>query len=234
MITVRKANDRGHADHGWLQSAHTFSFADYYDPAHTHFRALRVINEDHVAGGTGFGAHPHRDMEILTWILDGALQHEDSMGHTEILRPGEVQVMSAGTGVQHSEMNPDPQRPVHLLQIWIFPNQKNLKPRYAQQKVDRETMRGRLVPIAAPPGEPAVVEIHQDARIYATELAKGQRVTLDLAPGRGAWVQVARGSVRCGTETLQPGDGAAIESIAQVELEGIGAAPAELLVFDLA
>ncbi|MCC7064742.1 MAG: pirin family protein [Planctomycetes bacterium] len=234
MITVRKANDRGHADHGWLQSAHTFSFADYYDPAHTHFRALRVINEDHVAGGTGFGTHPHRDMEILTWILDGALQHEDSMGHTEILRPGEVQVMSAGTGVQHSEKNPDPQRPVHLLQIWIFPNQKNLKPRYAQQKVDRETMRGRLVPIAAPPGEPAVVEIHQDARIYATELSKGQRVTLDLAPGRGAWVQVARGSVRCGTETLQPGDGAAIESIAQVELEGIGTAPAELLVFDLA
>jgi quercetin 2,3-dioxygenase len=234
MITVRKANERGHADHGWLQSAHTFSFADYHDPNHTHFRTLRVINEDHVAGGTGFGTHPHRDMEILTWVLQGALQHEDSMGHTEILRPGEVQVMSAGTGVLHSERNPDPKQPVHLLQIWVFPNQKNLKPRYAQQKVDRDAMRGKLVPIAAPPGEPAVVEIHQDARIYATELGKGQRVQHDLAPGRGAWVQVARGAVRCGTETLHQGDGASIEAIARVELEGIGAQPAELLVFDLA
>lgn len=233
MIRLRKAADRGAFDHGWLQTAHTFSFADYHDPAHTHFRALRVINEDVVAAGTGFGMHPHRDMEILTWVLEGSLRHEDSLGHVEVLRPGEVQVMSAGTGVLHSETNPDPKAPVHLLQIWLFPDRKGLPPRYAQRAVDRAAMRGRLLPIAAPPGEAATVAIHQDARIHATELAAGQRATLPLARGRGAWVQVARGELLCGGQRLRAGDGAAIEG-EDVVLEGAGPAPAEALVFDLA
>jgi len=234
MITVRKAAERGHFDHGWLQSAHTFSFADYYDPQHTHFRSLRVINEDVVAPGTGFGMHPHRDMEILTWILRGELRHEDSMGHTEILRAGEVQVMSAGTGVLHSETNPSQSEPVHLLQIWVFPQQKSLPPRYAQRAVDRSAMRGALVPLAAPPGEPATVAIHQDVRIHATELADRQSVRLPLAQGRSAWVQVARGRLLCNGVALAAGDGAAIADAAAVELTGTGESPAEALVFDLA
>ena len=234
MITVRRAADRGTFDHGWLQTAHTFSFADYHDPAHHQFRALRVINEDVVAGGTGFGMHPHRDMEILTWILSGSLRHEDSMGHTEVLRPGEVQVMSAGTGVLHSEVNPSPTEPVHLLQIWVLPRARGLPPRYAQRPVDRAAMRGALLPIAAPPGEPATVEIHQDVRILATELTAEQTVELPLRAGRSAWVQVARGSLRCGDQLLQAGDGAAIEGEAKVVLRGAGTVPAEALVFDLA
>ena len=234
MITLRKAAERGTFDHGWLQTAHTFSFADYHDPAHTNFRALRVINEDTVAGGTGFGTHPHRDMEILTWVLSGALRHEDSMGHQEVLRPGEVQVMSAGTGVQHSEVNPHPTEPVHLLQIWILPKARGLPPRYAQRPVDRAAMRGRLVPIAAPPGEPAAVEIHQDVRILVGELTLGQTVSHPLQPGRSAWVQVARGSVRCGSQLLQAGDGAALAGESAVVLAGVDTKPAEVLVFDLA
>ncbi len=234
MITLRKAADRGNFDHGWLKSAHTFSFADYHDPAHMHFRALRVINEDTVAGGTGFGTHPHRDMEILTWVLSGTLRHEDSMGHQEDLRPGEVQVMSAGTGVQHSEVNPHPTEPVHLLQIWILPKARGSAPRYAQRTVDRATMRGRLVPIAAPPGEPAAVEIHQDVRILVGELSLGQTVSHPLQPGRSAWVQVARGSLRCGDQVLQAGDGAALEGESAVVLAGVDHQPAEVLVFDLA
>ncbi|MBL8725305.1 MAG: pirin family protein [Planctomycetes bacterium] len=234
MIRVRPAAARGHFDHGWLRSAHTFSFADYHDPAHTHFRALRVINEDVVAPGTGFGMHPHRDMEIFTWLLSGSLRHTDSMGHTEVLRPGEVQVMSAGTGVLHSEENPSRTEPVHLLQIWLFPERKGLPPRYQQRAVDRAALRGALVPLAAPPGQPATVAIHQDARILATELARDQRVVLPLAAGRGAWVQVARGTLVCNGTELRAGDGAALEHEPQVELVGAGTEPAEAIVFDLA
>lgn len=233
MITLRPAAARGSFDHGWLRTAHTFSFADYHDPAHTHFRSLRVINEDTVAPGTGFGMHPHRDMEILTWILSGTLRHEDSMGHRQDLGPGEVQVMSAGTGVLHSEVNPSRSEPVHLLQIWLFPDRKGLPPRYDQRPVDRAAMRGGTVLLAAPPGEPAIVSIHQDARIHATELAAGQRAELPIARGRGAWVQVARGALRCNGHDLRAGDGAALVDEPRLVLEG---APGggEALVFDLA
>lgn len=235
MIRLRPAAARGQFDHGWLRTAHTFSFADYHDPAHTHFRALRVINEDVVAPGTGFGMHPHRDMEIFTWLLSGSLRHTDSMGHTAVLRPGEVQVMSAGTGVLHSEENPSPSEPVHLLQIWIFPDRKGLPPRYQQVAVDRAAMRGALLPLAAPEGQPAAVAIHQNARILATELAAGQRVTMPLAQGRGAWVQVARGELSCNGQVLRAGDGAALEAEAQLALVGgAGSGPAEAIVFDLA
>lgn len=233
-ITIRKAADRGTFDFGWLQTAHTFSFGDYHDPAHTHFRTLRVINEDVVAPGKGFGKHPHRDMEILTWILAGSLQHEDSMGHKAVIRPGEVQIMSAGTGVLHSEVNPDPAQPVHLLQIWVFPDRKNLPPRYAQKGLDRAAMQGKFARLAAPPGQGGVVDIHQDVHILATELARGQTVQHALGAGRSAWVQVARGAARLGEHELQAGDGAAITDLASLELTGAAAATAEVIVFDLA
>ncbi|MBL9078006.1 MAG: pirin family protein [Planctomycetes bacterium] len=229
----RPAESRGQFDHGWLRTAHTFSFADYHDPAHVHFRSLRVINEDHVAGGTGFGMHPHRDMEILTWILAGSLEHEDSMGHRQVIRPGEVQVMSAGTGVLHSERNPSPSEPVHLLQIWLFPDRRGLPPRYEQRATDPAAMAGKLLLLAAPPGAGGTVAIHQDARIHGTRLARGQSVDLPVAPGRGIWVQVARGSVTVAGHALAQGDGAAIEDVDRVALAGLGADPAELLVFDL-
>ncbi|MCA8965457.1 MAG: pirin family protein [Planctomycetes bacterium] len=234
MITIRRADERGSFDFGWLQTAHTFSFGEYYDPAHTHFRTLRVINEDVVAPAKGFGMHPHRDMEILTWILDGSLQHEDSMGHKAVIRPGEVQIMSAGTGVLHSEVNPDPAKPVHLLQIWLFPDRKNLPPRYDQKSLDRAAMRGRLALLAAPPGEGGVVDIHQDARILATELTPGQSVQHELGAGRGAWVQVARGAILIDGHELQAGDGAQITDTAAIELTGAGDGAAEVILFDVA
>jgi redox-sensitive bicupin YhaK (pirin superfamily) len=234
MITVRPAAERGTFDFGWLRTAHTFSFGEYHDPRHVHFRSLRVINEDHVAAGQGFGMHPHRDMEILTWILSGSLQHEDSMGHRQVIRPGEVQIMSAGTGVLHSEVNPDRQLPVHLLQIWIFPRQKGLAPRYDQRSLPRDAMRGRWALLAAPPGEGGVVDLHQDARIHATELTGPQEVALPIAAGRGVWVQVARGSVQLGTRTLHAGDGAALTDEPALHLAGLPGTTSEVLVFDLA
>lgn len=234
MITVRPAAERGTFDFGWLRTAHTFSFGEYHDPRHVHFRSLRVINEDHVAAGQGFGMHPHRDMEILTWILSGSLQHEDSMGHRQVIQPGEVQIMSAGTGVLHSEVNPDRQLPVHLLQIWIFPKQKGLAPRYEQRSLPRDAMRGQLALLAAPPGEGGVVDLHQDARIHATLLTGPQHVTLPIAAGRGVWVQVARGSVQLGTLTLHAGDGAALTDEAELQLTGLPGTTSEVLVFDLA
>ena len=233
MITLRRAADRGTFDHGWLQTAHTFSFAGYHDAAHMQFSSLRVLNEDVVAPGEGFGMHGHSDMEILTWVLRGALRHEDSMGHTEVLRPGEVQVMSAGTGVMHSEVNPSPNEPVHLLQIWIVPGKRSLVPSYAQRPVDRSKMRGALLAIAAPSGQPAVVEIHQDAVVHATELARGQRLAVPLRTGRRAWIQVARGSFDLDGTALRAGDGAAITDATTFTLTGASDTPAEALVFDL-
>ena len=230
----RKAAERGRFDHGWLQSAHTFSFADYHDPRHVHFRSLRVLNEDVVAPGTGFGMHPHRDMEILTWILSGELEHRDDMGHREVIRPGEVQVMSAGTGVVHSEQNPSATEPVHLLQIWLFPDRRGLPPRYEQRAADPAAMAGRLLPIATPPDQGGVVTIHQDARVFATRLARGEQVELPVADGRGVWVQVARGEVLVAGNRLTAGDGAAIEEVTTLPFVGHGETPAELLVFDLA
>jgi len=233
MIRIRPAKARGHADHGWLQSAHTFSFADYRDPAHMGFRSLRVINEDHVAAGTGFDTHPHRDMEILTWVLAGELEHKDSMGNGAVIRPGEVQIMSAGTGILHSERNPSRTAPVHLLQIWLFPDRRGLEPRYEQHTAPKADPTRPLTRIAAPPGQGGTVVIHQDAHIFAVDLPAGGSARHPLAAGRGAWLQVVRGDMTLADGTrLGPGDGAAIEQESAVELASANGAHG--LLFDLA
>ena len=229
MITIRRANERGHFDHGWLDTYHTFSFADYYDPAHMGFRTLRVINDDRVAPGRGFGTHGHRDMEIVTYVLEGTLGHRDSMGTGSLIRPGEVQRMSAGTGVMHSEMNPSRDEAVHLLQIWILPERHGLKPEYEQKVFPAEERNGKLRLVASHDGSDGSLTIHQDASIYATTLSAGQSVTHPLAAGRGAWVQVARGSVIVNGQTLAEGDGAAIEEEPTITIAGDG----EVLLFDL-
>ena len=232
MIRLRKAKDRGHADHGWLDTWHTFSFADYYDPEQMGFRALRVINDDVVAPGRGFGTHPHRDMEIVTYVLEGALAHKDSMGNASTIVPGEVQRMSAGTGVLHSEFNHSRTDPVHLLQIWLLPDRNGLAPSYEQTFFPDEEKRGRLRLVASPDAADGSVRIHQDARLYATLLATGEEVTHALAPGRHAWVHVARGKASLNGQPLEAGDGAAVSAEEQLTLRGDG--HAEVLLFDLA
>jgi len=232
MITVRKAGDRGRFDHGWLDTSHTFSFADYHDPAHMGFSVLRVINEDRVAPGEGFGKHGHRDMEILSWVLEGALAHRDTTGGEGVLRPGEVQRMSAGTGVAHSEYNGSAVDPLHFLQVWILPDRAGHAPTYQQAAVPEAARQGRLALIASPDGADGSTTIHQDARIYATLLAPGQRVEHALAPGRSGWVQVARGELELDGRVLSAGDGAALTGEATIRLAGRGAL-AEALVFDL-
>ena len=234
MITIRPADERGHFDHGWLQTSHTFSFADYFDPAHHQFRALRVINEDFVKPGYGFGTHPHRDMEIITYVLEGGLAHKDSMGNGSTIRPGDVQRMSAGTGVRHSEYNHSKDEPVHLLQIWIMPSEKDLAPSYEQKTFSDDDKRNRLRLIASRDGRDASVTIHQDASIYGSVLENGKSVRYQLAPSRHAWIQVARGSVTVNGKTLHQGDGAAIDDEPTLELTGADPQPAELLLFDLA
>jgi redox-sensitive bicupin YhaK (pirin superfamily) len=234
MITIRPAQERGHFDHGWLQTSHTFSFADYFDPKHTQFRALRVINEDFVQPGYGFGTHPHRDMEIVTYVLEGGLAHKDSMGNGSTIRPGDVQRMSAGSGVLHSEYNHSKDELVHLLQIWILPEKKNLAPSYEQKTYSDDDKRNRLRLVASRDGRDGSVTIHQDASIYGSVLENGQSVRHELAPGRHAWIQVARGSVTVNGKTLQHGDGAAVTDEPSVELTGAGPQPAEILLFDLA
>jgi len=232
MIKLRKAKDRGHADHGWLDTWHTFSFADYYDPEQMGFRALRVINDDVVAPGRGFGTHPHRDMEIVTYVLEGALAHKDSMGNASTIVPGEVQRMSAGTGVLHTEFNHSKTDPVHLLQIWLLPERNGLAPSYEQTFFPDEEKRGRLRLVASPDAADGSVRIHQDARLYATLLAPGEEVTHALAPGRHAWVHVARGKASLNGQPLEAGDGAAVSAEEQLTLRGDG--HAEVLLFDLA
>lgn len=232
MITLRRASDRGHANHGWLDSFHTFSFADYYDPRHMGFRALRVINEDRVAPGMGFGTHPHRDMEIVSYVLSGAIQHRDSMGNGEVLRPGEVQRMTAGSGVTHSEFNPSREAPLHFLQIWIQPARRGLAPGYEQRAFPIAERTGRLRLVAAPDGRDGALTIHQDASIYAALLAPGERVTHALASGRGAWIQVVRGAIEVDGTRLEAGDGAALEQVETITLRA--EQDAELLLFDLA
>ncbi len=234
MITIRKAADRGHFDHGWLDTYHTFSFGDYVDPRHRGFRSLRVINEDRVKPGQGFPMHSHRDMEILTVILAGALEHRDSMGNGSVIRPGEVQRMSAGTGVTHSEHNPSPDEPVHLLQIWILPERRGLPPGYEQAAFPAARRRDRLCLLASPDGAEGSVRIHQDARLLTAVLAPGAGVSHDLAPGRHAWVQVARGQVRLDGTDLRAGDGAAVSDRPGLELQAPGDEEAEILLFDLA
>jgi redox-sensitive bicupin YhaK (pirin superfamily) len=234
MITIRRAAERGHANHGWLDSRHTFSFADYYDEKHMGFRALRVINEDRVAPGQGFGTHGHRDMEIVTYVLEGELAHRDSMGHGSAIRPGEVQRMSAGTGVLHSEMNPSRERPVHFLQIWIIPDRAGHAPSYEQKAFPEAERRGNLRLVASPDGAQGSVMLHQDARLYAALLGDGERVRHEIPRGRHAWVQVARGALTLNGQTLHAGDGAAVSEEPALEMAGSGPELAEVLVFDLA
>jgi redox-sensitive bicupin YhaK (pirin superfamily) len=231
MITLRRATERGHANHGWLDSFHSFSFADYYDPAHMGFGPLRVINEDRVEPGMGFGTHGHRDMEIVSYVLDGELEHKDNMGTGSIIVPGDVQRMSAGKGVLHSEFNPSRERRVHFLQIWIEPAVRGIAPSYEQANVPAAAKRATLAPIAGPQGSGAAVTIHQDARLFATLLDGAERVEHPIAPGRRAYVHVARGRVRVNGTPLDAGDAAKLEGEAAVALDQGEAA--EVLLFDL-
>ena len=231
MIAFRPAVERGHADHGWLDTRHTFSFASYHDLRHMGFRSLRVINEDRVQPAQGFGTHAHRDMEILTWVLEGALEHKDSMGNGSVIRPGDLQRMSAGTGVTHSEFNPSREAPVHFLQIWLLPRARGLPPGYEQKGFPQEARRGRLRLIAAGDGREGAVTIHQDADVWTALLQPGESVRHALAPGRYAWLHVARGAVTLNGSTLGAGDGAAVSDEAALEITA--AAGAEVLLFDL-
>ncbi len=231
MITVRKSAERGHAQHGWLDSYHTFSFADYHDPKQMGWGPLRVINEDIIELGKGFPTHGHRDMEIFTFILDGELEHKDSMGNGAVIRPGDVQRMSAGRGVMHSEFNPSKTARAHLLQIWVEPDVSNLTPSYEQKHFSPEERRGRLRLLASNDGRESSVVIHQDAAIYASLLATGERVTHELAPGRRAYLQVARGDVALNGAVLSAGDGAKITDETTLAIEAHG--EAEFLLFDL-
>ena len=231
MITVRPAVERGHFDHGWLDTYHTFSFASYHDPKHMGFRSLRVINDDRVKPAEGFGTHAHRDMEILTWVLEGALQHKDSMGNGSIIRPGDIQRMSAGTGVTHSEFNPSRDEPVHLLQIWLLPRQRGLTPGYEEKQFPEATRRGRLRLIAAGDGRDGAVTIHQDADLWTALLEPGESVRHALRPGRHAWLHVARGTVVANGVRLAEGDGAAISDEPAVDVKANDRS--EILLFDL-
>jgi quercetin 2,3-dioxygenase len=232
MLTLRKSQERGHANHGWLNSFHTFSFANYYDRNHMGFRSLRVINEDRVDSNRGFGAHPHKDMEIISYVLEGALAHKDSMGNSAIIRPGEVQIMSAGSGVVHSEYNYSETEPVHFLQIWVLPNQQGLTPRYEQKMFSDDEKQGELRLIVSPDGRDGSVTIHQDADIYATLLDAQQQVEYQVRPNRYAWVQVARGSILLNDRLLQQGDGVAVSDAGILQL--VGQEQSEVLLFDLA
>ena len=232
MFQVRKALDRGHADHGWLDTYHTFSFADYHDPAQMGFRALRVINEDRVAPGMGFGTHGHRDMEIITYVLEGALEHKDSMGNGEVLRPGEFQRMSAGTGVRHSEFNPSATEPVHLYQIWLLPRSQGIRPSYEQKFFAADERKGKLQLVASPDGADGSLTIHQDARVYLATLLPGEPVGHQLLAGRHAWLQVLRGRVDVNGTALETSDGLAVSDERGLTVTGEG--PAEIMLFDLA
>jgi quercetin 2,3-dioxygenase len=232
MIQIRKSNERGHANHGWLDTHFTFSFADYYDPEHVHFRTLRVMNDDRVAGGGGFPMHPHRDMEIVTYVLEGALAHRDSMGNGSVIKPGDIQYMGAGTGVTHSEFNASQTEPVHLYQIWMFPEEKGLKPAYGQKNFSESEKRGKLRLLVSPDGRAGSVKIRQNNELYATVLGSGETVNHELKPERHAYVQVARGSVTLNGTKLDEGDGAAISKEKAIELAGVK--DAEVLLFDLA
>jgi redox-sensitive bicupin YhaK (pirin superfamily) len=231
-MLIRRASERGYADHGWLRSFHTFSFADYYAPAHMGFRSLRVINEDRVQGGKGFGTHPHRDMEIISYVLSGALEHKDSMGTGSVIRPGDVQRMSAGTGVTHSEFNASPSETVHFLQIWIMPDARGHAPSYDQKHYREAERQGQLKLVASKSGRDGSLTLHQDASMFTGLVAPEQRVSYDLAQGRYAWLHVARGKVEVGGEELSAGDAAAFEQGGEITV--VGLEPSEILLFDLA
>ena len=235
MITVRKAEDRGRAKFDWLDSRHTFSFGDYYDPRFMGFRHLRVINEDRVRPGGGFPTHPHRDMEIITYVLEGSLEHKDSMGTGSVIRPGDVQKMSAGTGVRHSEFNHSEDDPVHLYQIWILPEKKGIQPMYEQKAIPAEEKKGKLRLVASPRGGngSSAVKLYQSVELFATELDSCQSVEHELAAGRYAWIQVAHGSVELNGQELKAGDGAAVSQETRLQITG-ASAKSEVLLFDLA
>jgi hypothetical protein len=232
MLTIRKSEDRGRADFGWLDSRHTFSFGNYHDHRHMGFGPLRVINDDRVAGGGGFPTHPHADMEIVTVVLDGELQHKDSLGNGSVIRPGDVQRMSAGTGIHHSEFNASEEKPVHLLQIWIIPEQRGLEPGYEQKTFDAAERSGKLRLVGARDGRHGAVTIHRDVDLYATLLKNGDRVTHKLRDGRVAWLQVATGAVTLNGKELNAGDGVAIENGETLDLAAT--TTAEALLFDMA
>lgn len=232
MIAVRKNGERGHANHEWLDTHHTFSFANYYDPNYMGFRSLRVINEDQVAPGAGFGKHGHRDMEIITYVLEGALEHQDSLGNGSIVQPGDIQRMSAGTGILHSEYNPSTTDPVHLLQIWILPDRNGLSPSYEQHHFSFDRNPNSLHLIAARDGRDGAVTVHQDLNLYAGVLNAGSRVSYRLASQRHAWMQVARGAISLNGVSLNSGDGAAISDEANLTIDAT--TDAEVLLFDLA
>ncbi len=231
MMTIRPARERGHAQHGWLDSHHTFSFADYYDPKHMGFRTLRVINEDRVAPAQGFGTHPHRDMEIISYVLEGGIEHKDSMGTGSVIKPGDVQRMSAGTGVRHSEKNASSDEPVHFLQIWIMPDKQGIAPSYEQKAFSEQEKRGRLRLVASPDGSDGSIHVHSDARLYAGLFDAGESSELALGAGRHAWIHVARGKVRVNGRELAAGDGASLSDEKVVKVEGVEGG--EVLVFDL-
>jgi redox-sensitive bicupin YhaK (pirin superfamily) len=232
MINIRRSDERGGGNHGWLNTHHTFSFDQFYDPRWMGFRSLRVINEDWVAAGQGFPFHPHRDMEIITYVLEGALEHKDSLGTGSIIRPGDGQRMSAGRGIRHSEMNSSPTEAAHLLQIWITPDKSGHEPSYEQKAFPEEEKRGKLRLIASPDGKDGSVTIHQDARLYVSLLAPGQEVNHELNKGRHAWLQVAKGAVELNGKKLEQGDGAAISEEKSLSIKG--EKDAEVLLFDLA
>jgi hypothetical protein len=230
-LNIRRADERGHADHGWLNSHHTFSFADYYDPAHMGFRSLRVINDDRVAPGMGFGTHPHRDMEIFSYVLEGTLEHKDSMGNGRQLRPGQIQLMSAGRGITHSEYNPSRTEPLHFLQIWIQPRERGLTPSYTEWRPKPEQADGAKVLVISPDGRDGSATIHQDADIHRIRLKPGQTVTHRLKPGRGAWLHIADGALSVNGAALATGDGASTEEPGTLELTATRAT--EAILFDL-
>ena len=232
MITVRKAEDRGHADHGWLDTNHTFSFASYHDPKHMGYRSLRVMNEDRVAPGKGFATHGHDNMEIISYVLSGALEHKDNMGNGEVLRPGEFQRISAGSGITHSEFNPSSVDPVHFYQIWLVPNVRDIAPSYQQREFGEGEKLDRLRLVASPDGEHGSLSIHTDANVYLSNLAAGAEVGFDLQPGRHGWLQVLSGSVAVSGNQLSTSDGAAITNEDSVSI--VASEDAEIMLFDLA
>jgi redox-sensitive bicupin YhaK (pirin superfamily) len=231
-LRVRRSADRGHANHGWLDTHHTFSFSSYFDPQHMGFRTLRVINDDRVAPGAGFPTHPHADMEIMTYVVEGALEHKDSMGTGSVIRPGDVQRMSAGTGVTHSEFNHAEDAPLRLLQIWILPERRGLRPSYEQKSFAADTRQNRLCLVASRDAQRGSVTLHQDVSVYASLLASGAEVTHTLASGRGAWLQVVRGTLRVNGEELREGDGASLEEPGEIAIHASD--ESEILLFDLA
>ncbi|MFN0016642.1 MAG: pirin family protein [Pirellulaceae bacterium] len=231
MITIRRAQERGHADHGWLKTHHTFSFADYYDPEQMGFRSLRVMNEDVVAPGQGFGMHGHRDMEIVTYVLEGELEHKDSMGNGEVLRPGEFQHMSAGSGIRHSEFNPSETQGVHLYQIWLLPEKGGLTPSYSQKAFPAEGRQDRWQVVASQDGRESSLRINQDAAIELANLSAGSQLAKELAPGRYGWLQVLRGAITLNGQSLNTSDGAAISDETRLTLQAKG--PAEVMLFEL-